>query len=75
MGPGVEYASPSDICMGTCLLFKADEGRYYENAWDDYFGGTFAPPARKQAPEMFRSSRLRYVESAEEMEDEEDEEE
>lgn len=72
MGAAIQYAAPSDICMGTCLLYKVDEGRYYENAWGDYFGGTFSPPARTRAPEIFRSSRLRYVESAEDMEEEEE---
>ncbi|KAG8162325.1 hypothetical protein KVR01_008090 [Diaporthe batatas] len=68
------YAVPSDICLGTCLIYKFYEGGYYKKAWADYFDDTSAAPPSKRVPEIIRPSHLRYVESVDEMEDEMEEE-
>lgn len=64
----ITYATPSDLCQGVCLLFKADEGYWYSNAFNNYFQEAFPPPFRKERPTSLKQSRLREVQSIEEME-------
>ncbi|KAG6354855.1 hypothetical protein INS49_003936 [Diaporthe citri] len=58
--------------MGVCLLYKADEGYWYSNAFDNYFQETFSPPFRKECPTAFKQSRLREVQNIDEV-DQDDE--
>ncbi|KKY37736.1 hypothetical protein UCDDA912_g02250 [Diaporthe ampelina] len=67
----VEYAAPSDLCQGVCLLHKVDEGNWYSDAFSVYFEEFFSPPFRKQSSANFKGSRLRQVQSIEEMEQDE----
>lgn len=64
----ITYAAPSDLCQGVCLLHKADEGYYYANAFSQYFQEGFSPPFGKERPAPLKQSRLREVQSIEEME-------
>ncbi|KAK7717806.1 hypothetical protein SLS63_010661 [Diaporthe eres] len=63
----ITYAAPSDLCQGVCLLYKADEGYWYANAFNKYFQEGFSPPFPKERPTTLKQSRLREVQSVEEM--------
>lgn len=68
----IAYAAPSDLCQGVCLLYKADEGFWYSNSYFDYFQEVIPPPFQKQCSISFKPSRLRQVQSLEDMEKDED---
>lgn len=69
----ITYAAPSDLCQGVCLLYKADEGYWYANAFNKYFQeSSFSPPFPNERPTTLKQSRLRQVQSIEEMEQDEE---
>lgn len=69
----ITYAAPSDLCQGVCLLYKADEGYWYANAFSKYFQeSSFSPPFPNERTTILKQSRLRQVQSIEEMEQDEE---
>lgn len=69
----VEYAAPSDLCQGVCLLHKFDEDNWYSQAFSDYFDEKFSPPFPDKRPTTTTSkpSPLCQVQSTGEMEQDE----
>lgn len=68
----IDYAAPSDLCQGVCLLHKMDEGDWYWRAFNSYFEEVSSPPYPKErSATAFKPSRLRLVQSMEDIEQDE----
>lgn len=65
----IDYAAPSDLCQGVCLLHKIDEGDWYWRAFNSYFEEVSSPPYPKEcSATTFKPSRLRQVQNMEDVE-------
>lgn len=68
----IDYAAPSDLCQGVCLLHKVDEGDWYWRAFNQYYEEVASLPYPKErSATAFKPSRLRQVQSMEDMEQDE----